>query len=83
MKDKYDKIHLDEIKPTKLYNDIDKEMSNIETHLDLLQAVVDNSLLATKVTNILDSIEELHQSFVDLKDYIPAKNIFMSPQEDE
>ena len=83
MKDKYDKIYLDKIKPMKLYTDIDDEMSNIKTHLDLLQAVVGNSLLAMKVTNILDSIEELHQSFVDLKGYIPAKNVFMSLQEEK
>ena len=73
-KDKYDKMERYKIDPNILYNDVDNEMYSLEKHLDILQGIVNNGVVAGKLILILDHAYGVHRELDIVENYCPMKN---------
>ena len=67
MKDKYDKIKLEDINAEKLFEDITDELDITSSHIDILNAITSHDCVTLTLHDAFQKVEKAFDIFMDIK----------------
>ena len=86
MKDKYDKMLLENIDANQLFEDITNEINVVLSHIDILEAIVDSNCIALNLRDVFRKIDNAFDIITVIekdKDQDKIANRFQSIGEDD